>query len=154
MHRILPRFRLVDEFTSVMDQDIKDTIIDKFTSPSQLRIVIATTAFGMGVNCPDVREVIHVGIPDDTEEYMEETGRVGRDGLSVLAMLTSDIKEKIYFRRNVGLLFKLSKCRRDKLFQTHIYTDLVFVVMSVQNVVSVGYLIISNFYLYFVVHLV
>ena len=50
----LARFRLVDVFTSVTDQHQKDGIINAFTRPSQLRVVIATVAFGMGIDCPDV----------------------------------------------------------------------------------------------------
>ena len=123
----LPRFRLVDMFTSVTDQEIKDTIIDKFTSPSQLRIVIATTAFGMGVNCPDVREVIHVGIPDDTEEYMQETGRAGRDGLPALAMLLRTSRRKSTSEGMLDYCSNSAICRRDKLFQdvdSYIHIDL------------------------------
>ena len=61
----LARFRLVDVFTSVTDQHQKDRIINAFTRESQLRVVIATVAFGMGINCPDVRQIVHIGVPDD-----------------------------------------------------------------------------------------
>lgn len=50
----LAKFRLVDVFTSVIDQHQKDGIISAFSRKSQLRVVIATVAFGMGVDCPDV----------------------------------------------------------------------------------------------------
>ena len=42
-----------------------------------LRVVIATVAFGMGIDCPDVREVIHWGVPEDAEMYVQENGRGG-----------------------------------------------------------------------------
>ncbi len=42
-----------------------------------LHVVIATVAFGMGIDCPDVREVIHWGVPEDAEMYVQESGRGG-----------------------------------------------------------------------------
>ena len=44
-------------------------------------------AFGMGVDCADVRQIVHVGMPDDTESYVQETVRAGRDGKPSLAIL-------------------------------------------------------------------
>ena len=70
----MPQFRIVDMST---DSVVKGSISDLFTKPSHLRVVVATVALGMG---PDVRQVIHVGAPDDVESYIQETGRVGRDG--------------------------------------------------------------------------
>ena len=50
-------------------------------------VVISTVAFGMGVDCADVRQIVHVGMPDDTESYIQETGRAGRDDKPSLAIL-------------------------------------------------------------------
>ena len=112
----VPSFRMVDMFTSVTDAGHKTEIIQLFKKKSSLRIVIATIAFGMGVDCADVRQIVHVGLPDDNSSYIQETGRAGRDGhLSSVTLLQAtthhpvdtDIKE---YASNCD------KCRRDFLF--------------------------------------
>ena len=45
-----------------------------------LRVMIATIAFGLGINCPDVRQIVHWGVPEDAEVYVQESGRAGRNG--------------------------------------------------------------------------
>ena len=68
-------------FHSKTPEALKTKVLDNFVPPDgPVRVVVATTALGMGVNIPDVERVCHFGIPDTIEEYVQEIGRAGRDG--------------------------------------------------------------------------
>ena len=114
---VLPQFRLVDMYMSCTEQAVKDEITRLFCMESMLRMVIATVAFGMGIDCPDVRQVVSFGSPNDIESYIQETGRAGRDTLPCLAIL---IKKSNAGRRIESSMNEYacnrSNCRRDTLF--------------------------------------
>ncbi len=112
----IPEFRLVDMFTSVTDSNHKSQILRLFKIDGNLRIVVATVAFGMGVDCPDVRQIVHVGLCDDISSYLQETGRAGRDGKTSMATL---LKSRTYHPVDDEIktyVSNMTLCRRDALF--------------------------------------
>ncbi len=112
------KFRLVDMYTSITDEEVKSQIVVSFSDErAPLRLVCATSAYGMGVDCPNVREIIHYGVPSDTETYIQETGRAGRDGkpsLAILVSLKSVTRHAEKSMRDYQANYDI--CRRDYLF--------------------------------------
>ena len=85
-----------DYYHAGLSQEIRDRKQDDWTK-DRVRIMVCTNAFGMGIDKPDVRFVIHMEMPSSIEEYFQESGRAGRDGKRSYAVLlyTSTDRKKL-----------------------------------------------------------
>lgn len=111
-------FRLIELYTRVSKPEKREDITKLFTSPdSNLRLIIATTAFGMGIDCPNIARIIHWGLPSNLEDYAQETGRAGRDGKEAEAILFGGKTGRHASPAMLAYSSNTISCRRKMLFQ-------------------------------------
>ncbi len=96
--RLQSRGLSVGAYHAGLDNDTRARVQEGFQR-DDLQIVVATVAFGMGINKPNVRFVVHFDIPRTIESYYQETGRAGRDGLPAEAVLLYDPADMAWLRR-------------------------------------------------------
>ena len=115
------RLRLVDMYTSLTNQSVKEDIVKNFSvSHSPLRVVICTVAYGMGVDCSNVQQIVHWGPPETIEAYIQESGRAGRDDKHACALLLVSKKDSLkkYLHPDMVMYCKnTTVCRRSLLLK-------------------------------------
>lgn len=84
----LPCKSKVAMYHSKTPQDIKENVLsDLMSADGSIRLVIATSALGMGVNLPNIKRIVMFGVPESMESYLQAVGRGGRDGSEVLSIM-------------------------------------------------------------------
>jgi len=88
-----------DFYHAGLSSDIRSQKQEAWTT-NKIRIMVSTNTFGMGIDKPDVRVVIHLSLPDSLEAYFQEAGRGGRDGKRAYAVLLYDNLDKNYLEKS------------------------------------------------------
>ena len=102
-----------------LDTSVKDERQQAWQE-GRVRVMVATNAFGMGIDKPDVRIVIHIDCPDSIEAYFQEAGRAGRDGLRSYAVLLYNNSDKRKLEKRVSDTFP------EKDYIRQVYEHLAF----------------------------
>lgn len=83
-----------------LDKNVRAKNQESFIKDEDV-IIVATIAFGMGINKPDVRFVAHLDLPKNIEAYYQETGRAGRDGLPAMAWMVYSLQDLVLQRQMI-----------------------------------------------------
>lgn len=107
---------LLEMLHSCSPQSNKEHILQSFQSDQgSVRVLVATIAFGMGVDCKQVNRTIHFGPAKNVECYMQESGRAGRDGSQSTAFLLYQGMQLMHVEKEMKDYIKLKGCRRKHL---------------------------------------
>lgn len=101
-----------DFYHAGLDDAIKDIRQHRWQS-GESRVMVATNAFGMGIDKPDVRIVIHMDLPDSIEAYFQEAGRAGRDGQKAYAVILYAKSDKTTLHKRILDTFPEKEYIRD-----------------------------------------
>jgi len=93
-----------DYYHAGLSSEIRHRRQDEWVS-GKTRVIVATNAFGMGIDKPDVRFVVHVDLPDSLEAYFQEAGRAGRDGKKSVAVLLYSNADKLKLKKHLSVVF-------------------------------------------------
>lgn len=108
-------------FNALVDDQVKEQVQKDWLS-GKTRVMVATNAFGMGIDKPDVRVVVHYDCPDSIEAYFQEAGRAGRDGKKAYAVMLTDDYSPIALRE----MLRTSFPRKDYLRQVYDHLSYYF----------------------------
>ena len=89
-----------DFYHAGLDNAVKD-LRQKCWQSGEVRVMVATNAFGMGIDKPDVRIVLHLDLPDSPEAYFQEAGRAGRDGEKAYAVILYAKSDKMTLHKRI-----------------------------------------------------
>jgi ATP-dependent DNA helicase RecQ len=93
-----------DYYHAGLNSELRNRRQDEWIS-GKTRVIVATNAFGMGIDKPDVRFVIHADPPDSLEAYFQEAGRAGRDGKKAVAVLLFNNADKLKLKKQVPVAY-------------------------------------------------
>lgn len=90
-----------EHFHAGLATELKNAVQKRWTN-DQTRVIVATNAFGMGIDKPDVRTVVHIDLPDSLEAYFQEAGRAGRDGNRAFAVLLYNNSDAVKLKKRIS----------------------------------------------------
>ena len=112
--------RLFSQFHAQYPEHERQRIVDGLVQGnSKIRVIFATVAFGIGIDIPNIRQIVHIGVPYTMEEYFQEAERAGRDGLPAKAHVyynSYDIsKGKTHLSQVMRDYVQKQECKREMI---------------------------------------